>query len=818
MKKRIFVLFLLFFISIACVSANEDINASETLNLYDGEILTSQDFNQLQNLINGANDGDTISLSTDYVGNGEININKHLTIDGNDHSIDASYSSRIFKINADNVFLKNIKFLNGNSADFGGAIYSNHPLKIDNCEFVNNHASYGGGAIYSFTSIDITNSIFRKNTAENDGAILLESSKAYLYNDKFIENSANWASGALSSIYESNTTVDSCTFIDNVASQYASAICAHNELNVINSNFKSSNGVVDFIEYFDDWDGRNGSLYLKNNEMTSYYLWDISYRGDTPIASPICLKFLNQTVNSGDKVLVANVYDDNGNTIKLDSYPPDEYNTITLEVYDKANKLVDESTLYLDENLGYTYAVNLKDGIYRLSGQLPEEISKDYTVIEGILNVGNVDDKFIAEVTTSYKKNNRNVILTSSLNPASATGDIIYNVNGKTYVSTVKNGKAGVTLYDLDNGTYTVQTFYSGDSLYNQTTAKSITFIIGPSDVKINAPDVTKYYKGPERFTVTLTDKNNAPLANHALGIIINGQSYDKITNEKGQASIGINLNSGVYTAFVEYGDEVINSTVTVKSTVLGKNITKTFRNATQYYATFMDSAGNLLKNSNIEFNINGVFYTRKTNGDGVAKLNINLDPKTYVVTARNPSSTEQYSNTITVLSNMDGNKDLIKYYRNDSQYYITLLGDDGRPVGAGENVTFNINGVFYSRQSNASGIAKLNINLEPKDYIITAEYKGLKTSNKIKVLSVLKTNDLNMFYKDGSKFTATLLDGQGNPYQNRQITFNINGVFYNRTTDSNGIAGLNINLMSGEYIITSSYSSLNVANRITIS
>lgn len=46
MKKRIFVLFLLFFISIACVSANEDINASETLNLYDGEILTSQDFNQ----------------------------------------------------------------------------------------------------------------------------------------------------------------------------------------------------------------------------------------------------------------------------------------------------------------------------------------------------------------------------------------------------------------------------------------------------------------------------------------------------------------------------------------------------------------------------------------------------------------------------------------------------------------------------------------------------------------------------------------------------------------------------------------------------
>lgn len=32
--------------------------------------------------------------------------------------------------------------------------------------------------------------------------------------------------------------------------------------------------------------------------------------------------------------------------------------------------------------------------------------------------------------------------------------------------------------------------------------------------------------------------------------------------------------------------------------------------------------------------------------------------------------------------------------------------------VGAGENVTFNINGVFYTRTTNATGHVSLNINL----------------------------------------------------------------------------------------------------------
>ena len=74
------------------------------------------------------------------------------------------------------------------------------------------------------------------------------------------------------------------------------------------------------------------------------------------------------------------------------------------------------------------------------------------------------------------------------------------------------------------------------------------------------------------------------------------------------------------------------------------------------------------------------------------------------------------------------------------------------------------------------------------------------------------------MKYRDGTQFKANLVDGQGKPYANQAVIFNINGVFYNRMTDGNGQAKLNINLMPGEYIITSSYNGSSIANTIKIS
>ncbi|MBR6023645.1 MAG: Ig-like domain repeat protein, partial [Methanobrevibacter sp.] len=399
--------------------------------------------------------------------------------------------------------------------------------------------------------------------------------------------------------------------------------------------------------------------------------------------------------------------------------------------------------------------------------------------------------------------------------PSDATGTVTVGDE----IIPVVNGTASAVLTNLPCGNTTVPVTYSGDNKYNPIeTTVTVSVKEDTSDI-ISAPDVTKYYKGSERFVVTVTDYEGNPLANKTVIININGKDYTRTTDENGTASMALGLPSNTYNVTITVDNQIVNSVVTVLSTVDGTDVVKVYRNGTQYYATFTDSEGKYLASGTIvKFNINGVMYERKVSGDkGQAKLNINLPQGKYIITAINPSNGEMAANNITVLSTIAENKDIVKYYKNATQYTVKILGDDGKAVGAGVDVKFNINGIFYTRQTDASGIAKLSINLPPGDYVITAEYNGCKVANNITVLPVLSAKDITMKYRDGTKFTATLVDGQGKPYAEQKVQFNINGVLYNKETDSKGQAKLNINLLAGEYIITSSYNGANIANKITI-
>ena len=337
----------------------------------------------------------------------------------------------------------------------------------------------------------------------------------------------------------------------------------------------------------------------------------------------------------------------------------------------------------------------------------------------------------------------------------------------------------------------------------------------------IIANDLTKYYANEKALTCEVQDSESHPIDNASVTFNVNGKNYSRTTNSSGIAKMNVNLDSGNYTYDAYY---LLNNSVVAKDsgliqilpTISGEDIEKIYRNDTQYYATFLDSNGELLANTNVTFNINGVFYTRKTNESGVARLNINLNAGEYILTAINTNG-EMHSNNITVLNSISGN-DIVKYYKNDTQYYAIFLNSDGSLL-TNTNVTFNINGVYYTRKTNESGVARLNINLPPNDYILTAinPATGEMYSNTIRVLNVLSASDMSMTYRDGSKFNVTLLDGQGIPYANQELTFNINGVFYTRTTNELGVASLNINLQAGNYIITSTYNGLSIANTIKI-
>ena len=356
---------------------------------------------------------------------------------------------------------------------------------------------------------------------------------------------------------------------------------------------------------------------------------------------------------------------------------------------------------------------------------------------------------------------------------------------------------------DVETGDLDVDPPSGIDDINNVTYSKSE----DTREPVIYGEDLSMYYKNGSRYEVSIyQDGKLINSQNNDSKVIfnVNGVNYTKeLVN--GKASIGINLNPGNYTitTFYHYTDGLATKTnnIEVLSTILVNDVVKFFRNGTQYCAKFLDGCGSPLVNASVTFNINGVFYKKQTDDNGMAKLNINLRPGVYILTAMHPDAL-MYGSNITVLSTILVN-DVVKFFRNGTQYCAKFLDGCGSPL-VNASVTFNINGVLYKKQTDYEGVARLNINLFPGKYILTAMHPdGLMYGYNITVLSTIHGDDIVKFFRNGTQYCAKFLDGCGSPLVNASVTFNINGVFYKKQTDDNGMARLNINLFPGEYILT---------------
>ena len=404
--------------------------------------------------------------------------------------------------------------------------------------------------------------------------------------------------------------------------------------------------------------------------------------------------------------------------------------------------------------------------------------------------------------------------------PKDATGTVTVEIDGKKYTANVTNGTAKVNIPALSAGNHNITTTYSGDAKYDSMTKKGNITVI--PNVNLDVNDVVMFYHDGTRLVAKLTDSQGKPIVNATIYFNINGVDYAKSTDDNGTASMGLNLDSNVYAVTVTYNGSDIyskiskNVTVTINPSIIAKDLVKMYQNDTKFYAKFIGSDGKALVNTTVRFNIHGVFYNRTTNDDGIAELGIMLRPGNYILTAYNPVTGEEQGFNITVKSLIVQN-DLTKYYLNASKFEATIYDKNGS-LAVNKTVTFNIHGVFYTRSTDDKGVVSLGISLRPGEYIITTIYEGLAVGNNITVLPTLVTSDLNMTHEDGSNFTAQTLDGQGKPLANQNVTFNINGVFYNKVTDENGVASLAMRLMSGKYIITSYWNDFQTGNTIIIS
>lgn len=543
---------------------------------------------------------------------------------------------------------------------------------------------------------------------------------------------------------------------------------------VISANYKN-NGLY------------NGSFVQKTVSVTktdvnlTAYVGDIVY-GENPIVS------INVTSVAG-----VNVTGDVVLTISGKKYIVNVVNA--LAVFEMP-EVLDAGEYHIDVSYLGSEKYNAADG------------TADFTVAKKEITMNVTIDKDYRDITV-------NVNLSEKLD-----GNLTVLVNNTPYTLSYTNGTGSLILKNLTYGNYTINAVFTKDNY--QTVNVSENVEINSIKTVLEAENVVMYYKDGTRFAVVLRDIYGNPLANMNVTISINGRNYVKQSDENGTASLGLNLESKNYTVVTTFGGNSkyfgtrSNNTVSILSTLISKDIVKYYRNGTQFYATVLDFKGNPLANTTVMFNINGVFYNKTTDENGTAKLNIWLRPGKYIITIFNLVTGEQAGNNVTVLSKIVENYDLVKYYKNASKFSVKILDSQGYPV-EGTIVTFNINGVFYYKETDANGIASLAINLRPGKYVITTMYGQYDVGNNVTVLPTLQTSDLKMKYLDGSAFNARVVDGQGNPLANQIVTFNVNGVFYNKVTNDEGIASLNIRLMKGEYIITSIYNGFETGNTIKI-
>ena len=716
-------------------------------------------FSNLQDFVDDSdnslelNDDFTFSDDFDY----GVMIDKDFKINGNNHTIDGKGASDLFTINNCNVYLENINFINGfSSNDYAPFCILNSNITLKNCNFINNTGNLGG-ALY---------------IQDNSGGLI--------DGCQFINNSAKQGSAIDFHICKDNTlTISNSIFKDN-SPEYTLEVDKHG-----NAYINASGNLLDNQIYFHPHTIEKYDLVIVNTS-------DIGYLNVKP--EDLSSKLSNQTILFelfDNDTLIINTTDNQ----EITNYP--NLGNYTLKASWKNLSVTKEILVRKDFDMSMSISDILVGEDLIVNVDLP-----DYLTDDAVIEIWYKDYYFRELPDPEY----------NSL--------FIEPYMSHTFPASQKS----ITFPYVAEGNHLMFLKYPGNDIYREKWINQ-TFNVYPLDVNssgmktiLKSDGVLKFVSHNDKFIVNLTDEKLNPLSNKEISIKVNNVSYNRITNSQGQAYLNINLNTGGYDVFVSFdGDDLyapcgLVSFAIVESTLNISDGGLYSKSSNPFKARCRDIGGNILNEGEVEFNINGVFYHSKIQNDTYAYLDCDLESGSYIVTAKNLLTGEMQSATIDIKSKFIKNNDLVKYYRNESQFRVQI----NAPI-QGQKIIFAINGVSYTRLTDGNGIVGLNINLNPGEYVITSSYDGCRVSNKITVLPVLKADDLQMNYHDGSTFNVTLVDGQGSPLKGEGITFNVNGVFYNRTTDVNGVAKLNINLMKGEYIITSSYNGCNVANKITI-
>lgn len=733
--------------------------------------------------------------------NYDANAKFYNCIVNNYSSTDIFYSTAV---NTENVYLEffNSTFKNLKSFDsrckFLGA--SNTNVTMSHINYIDNDCNFA--VAYDKSSVKIDNSVF-KNSNWLSGSV--NGMIWNVYNSSFI----NINSLTFSSINDYKSNFNGCLFDGGNVEFRGNTITVGNSSfynnKVIIVNNDNQKGNLDFN--YNYWNNNNPKNMIDTTANVKLNYWIVKHLS------------AENLFNDSYKVVISYKLFDGSNYKNYDvRYVPIKPVRFTL-ITSKGSNSLDSGTLINDifefintanddRNVVVSFTDNTKLNI-TLYNQ--HKVDTNIDLSQKTAKIGD-----IVEINVNIKDNKTGL--------AVDFGIVEIYLNNKLISSNNVTGLAiskSITV-DESKSFYNISVIYKGNNKYANSSNSAILRISSiPLETVIISKDLTKYYKNGSQFDVVLKDVLGNVLVGKIVKITINGVTYNKITNDKGEARLSINLFPGVYniTVLFEDDDNYVKSLNTNKIVVLSKIITK-FVDNNKFIVKLVNDDGTPKTNASLAIIANGVQYNRITNGSGEARLNVRLNPNNYIFAVTDGQ--EVVSSSVNVLSTIE-TSDISMFYKDGTKYSVKLCDLDGN-IMPNKNVAITINGVTYNKVTDSNGVAYLNINLNPGTYSVWATYGDKTVCNTVSISPmVVSMVSSSVNIQQGTFYKVKFSDALSNPIVGQEVGILINGIMYHRVTDELGVASIKINLNPGSYMVMSgllsnAYEAKTINNVITVS
>ena len=385
---------------------------------------------------------------------------------------------------------------------------------------------------------------------------------------------------------------------------------------------------------------------------------------------------------------------------------------------------------------GEIVSVNVSNGVAKLSHVFKKgfnEIFAEFVACgyDSSYDSSSVDiDKKNVNMTADIEVNYDNVLVNINLTkPINETILIILdNVN---YTTNSIDGKASINLYDINPGFNNIKIVLY-DAIYECNEVLN-SFTINPIGTNIYLTDLETIHNSGCEYRVRLTDENGNPLGGRELEYTLNNVTDTLVTDENGEASLNISLETGVYTFEIKFkGKNVyLNSSnsalITVNTSIMPLDEFYFYQDS--YNVKFFNKTSDPLVNQEIIIVIAGETYNGVADANGIAKVDLDLVPGTYNVTILNPVTLEEKNQTINVLAiNTTTTLEIVYNTTNPVNITAHVLDQFGNPVDCGK-VIFNLSGDIVPIDV-SRGMAKVTYNFTRGLNEIFAQFNAIGYSS----------------------------------------------------------------------------------------